>query len=309
MQIRNVSSRFLQNLRLGTAQPCSASVKGQFAHRSDDYTLTGRSFLIDVGLNRAGRYIRRYVRPMRRFRLMDLPVELRIEIAKYALTSERPLRFTWLAYTPDKRIATFKGLEKLTALTRVSKQVRAETSKLVWSLNTTFKFDILGIYRGPSYRHFGAGPLKWAALEEAVAFTMLKGPSSIRYVQKIQLELSCYDPRARPGSWKALQLFAQSMESLSRYAPKVRWEVCTADWVIRKEDIFQDPKNSWSDSVESFESDGRRLARALAKLDATGVTRNWKVFPYTKTKDRDQIKHGLAAAGVKEGEAWIDEGL
>ena len=93
------------------------------------------SLLVDAGLDRVGYYISRYVPPIRQFRFMDLPVELRNIVARYAHAADEPLDFKWLLYTPTKKIGTMDGLDQLTALTRVSKTLREETLDLVWRLN------------------------------------------------------------------------------------------------------------------------------------------------------------------------------
>lgn len=93
------------------------------------------SLIVDAGLDRVGYYSSRYVSPIRQFRFMDLPLELRNIVARYAHAADEPLDFKWLLYTPTKKIGTMDGLDQLTALTRVSKTLREETLDLVWRLN------------------------------------------------------------------------------------------------------------------------------------------------------------------------------
>lgn len=66
---------------------------------------------------------------------MDLPLELRLRIAEYALAKNQPLGFYWLAYQEDKKIGTLKDLDKLNSLSRVSRQLYSEVSNIVLKVN------------------------------------------------------------------------------------------------------------------------------------------------------------------------------
>ncbi len=67
---------------------------------------------------------------------MDLPVEIRLMIARYAVKADKDMNFHWLYYCPTKRRATFEDLERLTALTRTCEQIRTEISSMAWETNT-----------------------------------------------------------------------------------------------------------------------------------------------------------------------------
>lgn len=71
---------------------------------------------------------------------MDLPPELRIEIAKYAMSGDEPLKWTYTTYNYYRKVGTFKCLDQLTSLRRVSKQLYQETSGLAWKCNE-YEFD------------------------------------------------------------------------------------------------------------------------------------------------------------------------
>jgi hypothetical protein len=76
---------------------------------------------------------------------MDLPAEIRPQIAEYALNAEKPLSWRWINRRRS-RTGTFEDLDKCTGLCRVSRQMYAETSTLIWEVNTfDFDKDLLGV--------------------------------------------------------------------------------------------------------------------------------------------------------------------
>lgn len=80
-----------------------------------------------------------------KIRLMDLAAELGLQIAEYALAQDEPFKWHWTTYQPDKKVGSFKSIEKLTALCRVSRKFYAESSKIVWKANAlAFEWIDLG---------------------------------------------------------------------------------------------------------------------------------------------------------------------
>jgi hypothetical protein len=67
------------------------------------------------------------------FRLMDLPTELRLEIAA---ASDRALSWKWLHKKPGQEVGTFRALQEHDVLGQVCRQLREETGGLVRKLNT-----------------------------------------------------------------------------------------------------------------------------------------------------------------------------
>jgi hypothetical protein len=82
------------------------------------------------------------------FRLMKLPINLRTRIWKFAIASQRsPIKYTITADSPF-------GDERLHPLTRVSREVRAETLALAWlDVRVEFKPSVSAIllYKGEQF--------------------------------------------------------------------------------------------------------------------------------------------------------------
>lgn len=73
--------------------------------------------------------------------LHRLPAELRIWIAQYGMTGDRPLKWMYTTCMPNRRVGTFKHLEQLTALRWVLKLLYEETSGLAGKRNE-FELDV-----------------------------------------------------------------------------------------------------------------------------------------------------------------------
>jgi hypothetical protein len=175
------------------------------------------SLLVDAGLDRVGRYTSSYVPPIRQFRYMDLPLELRNIVARFALTNNEPLMFKWLLYTPAKKIGTLEGLDQLTTLTRVSKSLRRETTNLVWRLNGFyFPGNIASHHHiDPSFRIRGIG-----AIEEAVRVFLHRLSTTSLPRIPIQLGYSIVG-----GQTQYLTAIEDLVNSCSLLEPKAEWKV------------------------------------------------------------------------------------
>jgi hypothetical protein len=93
---------------------------------------------------------------------MDLPVELRLEMTDYVVTSDQPIDWRLL---PDDHWplseGTF-GLQKLNIITQVYRQFREETTGLVWKINPIHFYGMdIGI--GSAY----SWSLQWIEKAEA----------------------------------------------------------------------------------------------------------------------------------------------
>ena len=253
------------------------------------------SLLVDAGLDRVGYYISRYVPPIRQFRFMDLPVELRNIVARYALTADEPLEFKWLLYTPTKKIGTFEKLDQLTALNRVSKSLRRETMDLVWRLNdVSFKYNLaMGSHIDPSFwRYHEIGAIKEAM---GVVFHNLS-PISL---PPISIQLLC---RTLGGEPQLLTAIEDLVTSYSLPEPKAVWKVFDISWT------FSCSQAGFPTTYAIFAEQAKTLRQALARFDATTQLRRWRLFPVTNPGPEEALRH-LVAAGLPDAQVWIQDGL
>lgn len=253
------------------------------------------SLLVDASLDRVGYYSSRYVPPIHQFRFMDLPLELRTIVARYALTADEPLDFKWLLYTPTKKIGTMDGLDQLTALTRVSKTLREETLDLVWRLNdVSFKYDLaMGSHIDPSFwRYFEIGAIKEAM---RVFFHHLSTIS----LSSIPIQLRC---STEHGSTQYLTAIEDLVTSYSLPEPKAVWKVFDVSWT------FSCSRAGFPTTYTIFAEEAKTLRQALARYDAAIQLRRWRVFPVTHPGPEEAIRHTVAA-GLSDAHAWFEDGL
>ncbi|KAF1919495.1 hypothetical protein BDU57DRAFT_512629 [Ampelomyces quisqualis] len=74
--------------------------------------------------------------PQPKFRLLDLPIELRLRIPEYELAQDASLRWQWSTCKSEKKVGSFQGIHELTALSHVSRQIYPEASNIVYKVNT-----------------------------------------------------------------------------------------------------------------------------------------------------------------------------
>lgn len=252
------------------------------------------SLLVDAGLDRVGYYTSSYVLPILQFRFMDLPLELRNIVARYALTADQPLRFEWLRYTPTKKIGTLDGLDQLTALTRVSKSLRRETKNLVWRLNDfSFGDDVaIGSHIDPSFRHCEIG-----AIEEAIRVFFHRLSTTTLSRAPIQLEFCTLN--APTEFYTEIE---DLVTSCSLLKPRPEWKVIDASWVF-------DCSGTWFATTDPiFEKYTKTLKQYLAQFDATIPLRRWRVFPVAYPGSEEAMRH-MVAADLSDAQVLFENGL
>lgn len=253
------------------------------------------SLLVDAGLDRVGYYSSRYVPPIHQFRFIDLPVELRNIVARYALTADKPLRFVWLQYTTTKKIGTLNGLDQLTALNRVSKSLRRETMDLVWRLNDFYFSESVASHHhiDPSLRRgFGI-----EVIEKAIRVFFHR--MSTTSLPRIPIQLGCSTVN---GNIRYLTEIEDLVTSYSTVEPRAEWKVFDSSWTLYcVESVF-------ATAYTTFVEQEKIIRLALASLDATIQSRRWRVFPKTYGKPEEAIRH-MVAAGLSDAQAWFEDGL
>lgn len=216
------------------------------------------------------------------FRLLDLPTELRLQIAEHALRSREPLIWTWITYDPngDTGKGTFKGLDSLTAITRASRQLHAETTGLVWKSNT-FRFDEWILEVG--HRKYPAGTSPSAHIEEAYNFFYRLTPETTRkFIKSIRFRLNILDNYTGDDYLKmTLITLASCSDSIS----SAQFAAENATWAFSAEDVTwasaAGPANAQhrvERLIRSFKSTGREIQSVLSNLEF-GPVDNLRIMP------------------------------
>ncbi|KAH6643534.1 hypothetical protein C7974DRAFT_407272 [Boeremia exigua] len=257
------------------------------------------SFLIDANRDRGGYYISSYVPDPQPFRFMDLPIELRVEIARYALASDEPLSFQWSYGAEKELIGSFRGLEELTALTRVSKQLHTELANITWTVNTHFRFDSIAsdeVQEDYDYDDVDVDQNNIMVDKALVYFS--KVIVNACFSKTLFIIVKYYLRHHRE-----YKHFREHMSSLAKQLPMVKWTVINGLWNLTSECVKR------TVLIADFMSRGRQAASELAKLDADGIPRNWNLLPLIIGGHRTQIKQKLLAAGFEEAAEWMDRGV
>jgi hypothetical protein len=238
------------------------------------------------------------------FRIMDLPTELRVMIAEYALTSEERLCWEWLNHESKPASGsgmcrgTFAGLEQLTYLCRVSRQLYKETSTIVWKNNNfAFEENNLGIICDDK-DNFGLTPR--ASLRHAHGFFLrVAGPaftSRLRYIT-----LGLYLGRTRGGSLLKGLHAASKLANLTAGATVSIHNSC---WTQK------DPKTSINNDLHDFityRAIGNEHSAALLDLYPARKSRNWIVYP--ALAERGAFPDILGKSELAKALEWKTNGL
>ena len=228
---------------------------------------------------------------------MDLPVELRLYIAEYALTADDPLDWEWSTYettlNAKNRVGTFMGIPGLTALSRVSRQLHSEVASIVWKANNfSFTEDRVLDYKEKSTQ---TSP-EWSEVEEAYEFFLRQaGAQTLQDLRSvvITIDLTNWADNHR-------QLMCR-LDMLTRIMPHVRHKILACGWVL----------------IDALDADLRDMVwegqSTLHELKAAGfesaLERNWKIFPDLDADERKWLEEQVNNEDAKLALHWADNGI
>jgi len=224
---------------------------------------------------------------------MDLPVELRLMIAEYALVSAKPLTWYYSEYTPKRRAGSFKHLSQATALTRVCRQLHHETAGLVWKLNTVHfnqqHFD---------YVYWGTNGPDSSDMSGCFDALRLFTQSAVHAAntREIVFDLQSSIWRYHISLYNLLEKWATNV------SPAIL-KVTYSPWG------FFDTKATTEDTVERFMSLGRQILHKLHDKGFGKATRHWRVFPVLTDVGRRKLKTYMEPSKFRLALEWIEEGI
>jgi len=232
---------------------------------------------------------------------MDLPVELRLYIAEYVMAGNQSLKWHWPTYTPSTRVGSFKRIDDLTVLSRVSRQLHSETSGLVWKMNAV---SFTGSHFGEQYRVVKAsrGSESQAVLD-AYRYFMRIASGSI--LQRIKLTALTIDLRAFSIEERSmLEIVAEIAQGL----PGMQVQIHDKGWGIRKSlsRLFDigDPAG-----VHTYLEYGQDLKNQISPGAADGAHRNWRIYPDLNQEGREIIRSTLKGEALQEALDWETAGI
>jgi hypothetical protein len=79
------------------------------------------------------------------FSFMDLPVEIRLQVAEYVLRNDAPLEWAWADEKNSKHVGKIRGVRSVNPLGLVSRQLYADTWGVFWKVNT-FSFNVCHVW-------------------------------------------------------------------------------------------------------------------------------------------------------------------
>jgi len=228
---------------------------------------------------------------------MDLPTELRLYIAEYALVSQKPLTWYWSEYTKTNKTGSFHNIERVTALTRVCRQLYAETTGIVWKVNE------LQFQPRQSRRSF------WAIEDQNgnENFLLATSTALLLFLQRVGPSVSTRLPSVVFGLWKSLLFLKKEdfavMDTIAELLPPRSLKLHFRYWGVR------DPEHDVGDFVHWFMIAGRDIGGLLARLDLKPVERKWRIFPNLEDSNKKHLEENLSTDMFQLALEWIEHGL
>lgn len=228
---------------------------------------------------------------------MDLPTELRVKIAKYALHHDGGLNWYWKLKKngdPETYVGSFRlsnKSESINPLGETCTQLYEETSAI------PFKVNIL-IF-GPYFMNRRVDPLEgWRAAFDAYNHFLTKSPRSISAVSKSVHFDYHFGQLARRTT------LVNGIFEAAKKSPHLSLRVNDLNWTVM---IHQGDEER---CVKRFVDRGKEYENILSTAPFTTETRTWRVFPQLSGAHKwDALRTYLAPADFEIACAWYNNGI
>lgn len=239
---------------------------------------------------------------------MDLPIELRLRIVEYALATSQPLYWTWLTYTPSLKFGTFKHLSSLAAISRVSRQLHAETRSVVWQVN---RFEFVESCFGIGYHATildtrltdQLSSLHFSGLLKACRVFLQNAPAGCFKHKHAIITLRCTFPLGVAAQTKCFK----ALDKLCAMYPVAQFKLEVYHWYLTTpvRDGSCDPL-VWDTST--FVNKGRDLQAAVSACGFGSRQRGWRLFPGFNG-DPKVLEEDLSGEELDMALRWFEDGL
>jgi hypothetical protein len=269
----------------------------------EDFELVARAL--------SNRYANPYEAPS--FRFLNLPAELRLQVAAYAVTNGDawPLKFCWTAYRPDDRVGSFVtalyqqlSLDELTARVCAMRFSHAEARGLIWA-NNALVFDQRPVKCAtdadlPEVQEHSASD-GYKHILETFPYALTHYPEAFLKTHHVVFEtfLSEWIGPERGDTAFRVHVLAR-MIALAASLPNVTFRFRDTNW-------FPYPWRNKPSDLLQFLVTGRKLKTSLSAL--YGEVRNWKLYPSIFEDDEAALISHLDEANGEEVKDWIENGI
>jgi len=255
-----------------------------------------------------------------RFRLMELPVELRVMIAEYALSHEPGIFWTWTNYNEGEKSGKFvepSGIgihdsKPCNPFSLVCKQLAYETRNITYKVNT-LNFDSGNTTNPevPGYKSFPHSHTKSFsnAANAWEHFRKLAPPSVLAAVSNVDLSFCIYvNRRTEDGANEYPELL--QFADIASQSPHIKFQFYPF-WNLP--DFFDDEEEEegLEELAQEFLDYGHRLERGLSKALLNAPGRTWRVrTDVIDEEDRlRRFKGRISTQDWKDAKRWIENGL
>jgi hypothetical protein len=228
---------------------------------------------------------------------MDLPKELRQQVAEYALTAQKPLYWIWDDTERGLGIrGTFSDLAGLTALCRVSRQLHGETSGIVWKNNTfAFEQDLTNVCNSQPLLYLLPGVDEVSDRRSLTFFIKHASPSIKNRIKSISIA-DYFTPENCKHVLSSLQELAQQL-------PNTELKITSKPWHSNR------ATHDHEAPIEGYMYIGRGFESLLPRAYGDRVSRTWAIYPEVLSNTLEQLEQHLTGEELETALSWIRNGL
>jgi hypothetical protein len=228
------------------------------------------------------------------FRFMDLPVEIRLQVAKYVIRNDASLGWKWVTQKNNKRVGKFTGMRSVNPLGLVSRQLYADTWGIMWKVNTVNFIGSrvgLNLYNGRT------------SFTEVYAFFLRKiGPKAATLLRSI-----VFSTVLAVDTTFDLKRLLDWFIPLTKQTPAAQIRLCDTAWYE-----WGTAFRAAEDVVSDFMDKGYKCQSAFAELGhEKKEARNWTIMPAggLRTSEPDWATDVLDEAELATLMDWLANGL
>jgi hypothetical protein len=228
------------------------------------------------------------------FRFMDLPVEIRLQVAEYVLRNDAPLEWAWADEKNSKHVGKIRGVRSVNPFGLVSRQLYADTWGVFWEVNT-FSFNVCHVWL---LYYDGRAPFT----ETYAVFLRNIGMKAAMLLRSIIFSIDLV-----VNTTSDLESFLDWFIPLAKQTPAAQVQLRDGAWYA-----WGNPFDAAGDIGFDFMNKGYKLQSALAQLGyEKREARNWIIVPKggLTTSEPDWATDVSDEAKLATLMGWLSNGL